>query len=234
MVDPADLDELKQEQVGGDPAARRHVDWKARLQARLVAGDERGAWATVEAAMIAGLDPAGVYESMLVPAMNDIGELWESGHLDVAAEHRASAVATRLIGRLGPRFSRRGRTKGTVVIAAPSGDLHGLGLGVLADMLRGAGFDVADLGPNCPAESLRRACGEAANLVAAALSSHNSGGDPEVAAAVEAARAGGAPLVLLGGCAVDGEAHARRLGADAWAPTASEAVALLSGAAIPG
>ncbi len=207
---------------------RRSADWNARLKARLVVGDERGSWSVIEAALASGLAPADVYEDVLRPAMNEIGDEWAGGLLDVADEHRASAVAARVIGRLGPRFARRGRSRGTVVTATPPGDLHGLGLAVVADLLRGARFEVVDLGPNTPPSSLAKAVAEANRLTAVAISAHDPDGADRVVVAVAAARsAADGVLVLLGGSAIEGPDHARALGADGYAATGRAAVALV-------
>ena len=71
----------------------------------MVAGDEAGAWAVLEAALASGVAPADAHMDLLVPALDSIGEQWARGVLTVADEHRASVVAQRLIGRLGPQFA---------------------------------------------------------------------------------------------------------------------------------
>ena len=91
-----------------------------------MAGDARGAWGVIEAAQAAGADVDEVYLDLVAPAMVSIGRRWESGELDVAVEHRASVIAGRLVGRLGHRFLRRGRNRGTVVLGAPAGERHAL------------------------------------------------------------------------------------------------------------
>ena len=40
-----------------------------------------------------------------------------------------------------------------MVTGAPPGDQHGLRCGIIGDLLRGAGFEVIDLGASTPAES---------------------------------------------------------------------------------
>ena len=64
-----------------------------------------------------------------------------------------SSVATRLVGRLGPSFARRGRKRGTVIIGAAAADHHSLPLAILGDIVRGRGLDVVDLGANTPPAS---------------------------------------------------------------------------------
>ena len=54
-----------------------------------------------------------VHLDLLAGSLRTIGERWASGELSVADEHRASTVASRIIGRLGPLFAQRGRKRGT-------------------------------------------------------------------------------------------------------------------------
>jgi len=89
-------------------------------------------------------------------AMREIGDRWERGEIDVAAEHRASGIVLRIVGRLGPRFVRRGRSRGTVVLGAPPGERHGLPVALLADLLRGSGWEIHDLGADVPAADFAR------------------------------------------------------------------------------
>ena len=115
----------------------RSAPWAERMEARLVAGDATGAWGVVEAAMAAGATPDRVYTEVISPALVSIGDRWAAGDLDIASEHRATAVVQRLIGRLGPQFGRRGRTRGVVVVGAPAGETHALVVSMLADPLLG-------------------------------------------------------------------------------------------------
>ncbi len=148
----------------------RRAPWADRLEHRLVAGDARGAWGVIEAAQAAGADVDEVYLDLVAPAMVSIGRRWESGELDVAVEHRASVIAGRLVGRLGHRFLRRGRNRGTVVLGAPAGERHSLPLALLADLLRGAGWDVSDLGSDVPAPSFVLAAARAEQLTVVGVS----------------------------------------------------------------
>jgi methanogenic corrinoid protein MtbC1 len=154
---------------------------------------------------------------LLVPALDTIGEQWARGVFTVADEHRASVVAQRLIGRLGPRFARRGRKRGTLVLGMPTGEQHSLPGAILADLLRGVGFEVLDMGADTPPESLLETANAANRLVAVLLGATTTGRDATVRTTIRALHRGGVGVpVLLGGAAVSDEVHARRLGADAW------------------
>jgi excisionase family DNA binding protein len=192
---------------------------------RLVAGDEAGAWLIVEEALASGTSAGEIYIDVLVPALRAIGEQWADGRLSIAAEHRASAVATRLVGRLGPMFARRGLSRGTIVLGAPPDDLHALPSAIVADLLRGRGFDVLDLGANTPVSSFVESAREANRLVAVlvgATSKDSVAQLPEIAIALRNSGIG-API-YFGGRAVPSESIARDLGADGWSGNDADAV----------
>jgi excisionase family DNA binding protein len=215
MVDLADLAGLRSpaRRARGTARAAR----PATLAARMIAGDEAGAWAVVEGALASGSDPADVHLDLLVPALVSVGDGWAAGTISVADEHRAATVAQRLIGRLGPRFARRGRKRGVVVLGAPPGELHSLPTAIVGDLLRGAGFEVLDLGANAPAASFVETTQGTSRLVAVGIVASTTGRDAALRSVVRALRdAGGTTPVLVGGAAVTGPAHARRLGADGW------------------
>ncbi|HVM39488.1 MAG TPA: B12-binding domain-containing protein [Acidimicrobiia bacterium] len=218
MVDPADLDLLRSPAPRGRRGRRgRPVSRTAELADRMVAGDEPGAWRIVEGVLASGAEPADVYVDTIAAALHDIGEGWAANRLTVADEHRAAIVAHRLIGRLGPRFARPGRKRGTVVVGAAPGDHHGLPSIMLADLLRGAGFEVLDMGANPMDRSFADCARKANRLVAVGIGATTAPGDLKIRAAIRAVRdAGIAAPILVGGAAVADEEHARRLGADAW------------------
>lgn len=209
----------------GSPRWSDHV---ARLRARLVTGDEAGAWQVMERAMVGGAEPVDLYVRILGPALRWVGEQWALGELAVEDEHRATGVATRLIGRLGPTFVRRGRPRGTVVVGAAPGDPHSLPTAMLADVLRAHGYAVVDLGASTPVESFVSAARRADGLVAVGVSASTAGSLAEARSVARTVRdeLPGVPL-LLGGPAVRDEDEARALGADGWAVDAASAALVL-------
>jgi MerR family transcriptional regulator, light-induced transcriptional regulator len=139
-------------------AARRRVRWDARFESCLIAGDAAGSWSLIESALSSGMTPAQIYLEVLGPAMVSIGHRWEMGELGIGVEHRAAGIATRTIGRLGPRFARRGRRRGLVVVGSPAGEHHGLAGAMLSDLIRGGGYEVTDIGVDLPPASFAEAC----------------------------------------------------------------------------
>ena len=231
QVTPAALAELRDRSavVPASPVrGRRRAPWAERLEHRLVAGDARGSWSVIEAALAAGAELDEVYLDIVAPALRTIGRRWAEGTLDVAVEHRASVITGRLLGRLGPRFHRRGRSRGTVVLGAPAGEHHALPLALLADVVRGRGWDVSDLGADVPARSFARtaAATQQLRMVGVSISTPESMRAGEETIAALRGALNGVPI-LAGGHAVVDEAHARAIGADGWAPHGRAVVALL-------
>ncbi|MCB1014740.1 MAG: B12-binding domain-containing protein [Acidimicrobiales bacterium] len=232
-VDPADLADLD---VGRRPARGRPGGgggggsrWRPaphRLAARLVVGDEAGVWQQIEDALTSGASPEDVYTALLVPAMAEVGDRWERGEVTVAEEHSATVTVQRVVGRMGPSFTRPGRKRGSIVLGAAPGDNHGLAVSLLADPLRGRGFAVVDLGADVPTEAWRDAVRRAERLRVVGMSLITPGLEPAAAAAIAAVHDAAEVPVVLGGGAVPDEAHARALGADGWAPSHDRALDL--------
>lgn len=217
LVDPDDLAKLQ----GGNrdrPGARRPSgDRVAILAARMAAGDEAGAWRVIEDSLASGMDPADVYLDLLVPVLRGVGDGWADGTATIAQEHRISAVALRVIGRMGPLFARRGRKRGAVIIGVPAGDEHGLPGAIIADLIRGEGFEVTDLGANTPGSSFAETAQQAARLVAVVIGATVPGHDSDIRCAIEELRRAGVTApVLVGGAAIRDAEHAFSLGADDW------------------
>lgn len=209
-------------------ARNRKAPWSERLEARLVAGDAPGCWSVVEAAMAAGAELDEIYLEVLTPAMVRIGERWAQGELDISVEHRATGIAMRIVGRIGPRFSRRGRSRGVVALGAPSGEFHALPLAMLGDLLRLRGWEVSDFGVDMPPESIAHVIRETPDLLAVGLSAMSSDNLDSLGDACLAARAADPDvLVVVGGHAVIDADHAAALGAHAHAASGEQMHELL-------
>ena len=221
LIDPADLDRTpatadrgRGRRGGSRPGA---AIWQGRLQARMLRGDDAGSWQVIEAAMASGFEPDEIYVRILAPSLHAIGESWRSGRVSIDQEHLASSVATKLIGRLGPRFVHPGRKKGVVILAMPPGERHGLGVAMIADILADAGYDVLNLGADTPTASLVAAMRDAGALAAVVVSVVDIERRAAAGRLLAAARRE-RPSVprLIGGNAVPDQRMALDLGADGW------------------
>ena len=210
------------------PSSDDRAPWDRRLAARLIEGDEAGAWWVLESALAAGASPEEVLVQVLTPAMRSVGDRWESGDIGVDREHTASAIAHRLVGRLGGRFSRRGVTRGVVVLGSTPEELHALPLAIAAEVIRQAGFHVIDLGSRLPIDAFVAAAKRAPMLVAVGVGATTAGQDDALRATIAALRDAVDVPIVIGGAAVASRQDALELGADAWAASAVDLVTVLS------
>ena len=159
----ADLEAVAHREISVPGAGGlRWPRYRTQLEDRLLAGDERGAWSVVERALASGAPNRDIHLELISPVLRSIGERWAAGEVEIGQEHRASSVASRLVGRLGPSFARRGRKIGVVVIGAVAGDHHSIPVAILGDILRGEGFEVIELGADTPHQSFLHArCSDA-------------------------------------------------------------------------
>jgi MerR family transcriptional regulator, light-induced transcriptional regulator len=197
--------------------ARRIAADVEGMQRRIMADDVAGAWWLVESHLGGGMDASGVLTDLMVPALHSIGDRWANGEISVADEHRATSACQRVIGRLGFQFAPSGKSRGTVALAAPAGDLHALPISIVADLLRWRGMHVLELGANTPASAVGEAVASEGRLVAVGIAVTTPGLNAamdECIAAVHAARP--EVPVFVGGAAVTSERQAKRLGADEW------------------
>ncbi|MFZ8998684.1 MAG: cobalamin-dependent protein [Ilumatobacteraceae bacterium] len=210
------------------PARLRSVSWSERLEARLLVGDASGAWGVLESAHASGSSIDEVYLEVLSPALQSIGARWAGGEIDIAIEHRATGIASRLIGRLGSRCVRRGRSRGSIVVGSPSGERHALVVAILADLLRLEGWEVSDLGADTPAASFLLTAQSLDDLSAVGISVTNPDSLASAAETCALLRDAGLSVpVFVGGQAVRDDAHARSLGADGFAADAASMIRLL-------
>ena len=160
-VDPRDLPAV----AAGSPVAGRprtetrrasRATAARRLEDRLVAGDEPGAWTIVEGRLGSGSDPDEVLLDGLGEAMRSVGHGWEAGDYTVDDEHRAVGVATRVVARLGARFTARGPKRGSVILGTPPHELHGLPTAMAANVLRWPRLRGRRSWRRCPRGSVRQ------------------------------------------------------------------------------
>lgn len=187
--------------------------------------------AAVEAAMEsvdANINPVKAIEEGLAKGLREIGNRFEAGelwlpHLVLGAEAMEAAVKV-LEGHM-PKEELEATSRGTVVIGTVEGDIHDLGLRIVASMLRANGFKVYDLGCNTRSvDFIEKAKEVNADIIAASsLMTTTMPFMRDLVEALESAGLRGRFKVLVGGGPVSGE-WAEAIGADGYGKDASEAV----------
>jgi 5-methyltetrahydrofolate--homocysteine methyltransferase len=116
---------------------------------------------------------------------------------------------------------------GRIVVGTVKGDLHDIGKNLVGMMLEGAGFEVIDLGSDVDAEKFVEAVrSNQAHVVGmSALLTTTMTNMPVVIDALKNAGLRDSVKVLIGGAPVT-KAYADQIGADGYAPDASQAAKL--------
>jgi MerR family transcriptional regulator, light-induced transcriptional regulator len=102
-----------------------------------------------------GLNPPALFEKLLIPLIQTVGDLWRTGGLRVAHEHMASAIARTIVGNM--MLSAATRFASRIVVATPAGQHHEFGALIAAAVAMLENWDVVYLGPDLPAEDIAAA-----------------------------------------------------------------------------
>ena len=127
------------------------------LRVALEAFDDSGANAVLDEAL-SRLTLETVAEGVVLPAMRQIGNRWESGEISVAQEHFATGVVR---GRLLSVARNWGAGTGPLaLLACPPGESHDLGLISFGLVLHSRGWRITYLGPDTPIDTVSQAVGD--------------------------------------------------------------------------
>jgi methanogenic corrinoid protein MtbC1 len=176
----------------------------------------------VSRALEAGLTPQQILMEGLGQGMQRTAQLYYRKQSFMPEMVMASAAFQQGLEVLEPHLGEQG-SKGRVVIGAVQGNVQESGILVISAMLRGAGFEVYNLGVNvAPERFLEEARAKAAQIVAMGVYTRDR--LPSVADTTRLLREKGTGIrTLVGGKAINREL-ARELGADAYAEDGYEAI----------
>ncbi|RIK47868.1 MAG: cobalamin-binding protein [Chloroflexi bacterium] len=196
----------------------------------VIAGNAPETEAAVHAGLAAGLSAKRLLDEGLVEGMRHVGQLFEEGEYFVPEMLVAARAMKAGLAILRPQLMEAAiEPKGKVVIGTVRGDMHDIGKNLVGMMLEGAGFEIRDLGVNvAPERFVEVVQNEHPDIVA--LSALLTTTMPNMAAVIEQLKAAGVReqvKVLVGGAPVT-ESFAQRIGADGFAPDASQCATLAS------
>ena len=179
----------------------------------------------------AGVPPKSILDDGLIAGMTVVGDRFRVHEIFLPDVLLAAKAMYAGMDELRPLLVRDGvPTLGTVVIGSVKGDLHDIGKNLVGIMLKGAGFDVIDLGHDVAPELMVRTAQErgAAVIGMSALLTTTMPVMGEVVAQLKAKGLAGTVRTVVGGAPVS-EAFAREIGADAYGFDAGNAVDVVKG-----
>jgi len=197
------------------------------IVARLVIeGEEEEVRKLVQQAVTEGVTPDKVLSEGLIAGMNVVGERMKKHEMFIPEVIRSAKAMNAAMDFLKPLLETEEVNLGPkLVLGTVKGDIHDIGKNLVGMMLKGAGFQVVDLGIGVPAERFVQAVveQEATVLGMSALLTTTM---PEMGNTIEALKAAGIRekvRVIVGGAPVSSE-YANKIGADGYARDAARAV----------
>jgi len=197
------------------------------IQAILEGNDVRSAELTKET-LDEGASPQDIVISGLQAGMLIVSDRFSAGDFFIPDMLFATRAVTRTMEAIRPRLSDSEMpTLGRVVIGTVSGDIHDIGKNLVAMFLRGAGFEVFDLGTNVPDDSFVTAVKEHdPDIVGmSALVTTTMSGMQHVIAALDSAALLSQVKVIVGGAPVT-QRFTDQIRADGYAPDGGAAINL--------
>ncbi len=206
-----------------------HAELAFRYVSALLDGDRRHASRLILDAAEGGVPIGDIYLHVISPAQLEIGRLWQMSRISVAQEHYCTAATQQIMSRLHPWIFTTPRIGLRLIATSVSGELHELGVRMVADFFEMAGWDAYYLGSSTPLPDLVRAIDERRPEIVA-ISATMSRHVAEVGEVVQAIRArpeiAGIPI-LVGGYPFNIAPDLwRHVGADGFERSAEAAVQL--------
>lgn len=171
--------------------------------------------------LLGSTDPLEVIDACLIPALNEVGELFDKGTLflpQLMASAEAARAGFDVIRAAMPEAAAA--DKGAIVLATVKGDIHDIGKNIVKMLLENYGFTVYDLGRDVdPTDVLGAVEARGAGLVG--LSALMTTTVPAMQETIELIHGAcpGVP-VMVGGAVLTPE-YAEQIGADYYAKDAA-------------
>jgi methanogenic corrinoid protein MtbC1 len=199
----------------------------AAYLASLLEGERRQASELVLDAVEDGVSVKEIYLHVFQPCQREIGRLWQRNEVTVAEEHYVTAATQLIMSQLYPRIFSAETTGRRLVATCVGGELHEIGVRMVADFFEMEGWDTYYLGANTPTGSILETL-ESRQPDLLGISATITFNLDEVIDLVKEVRSAengdGLPILVGGRPFLKTEGLWERVGADGYAPDAQEAI----------
>ena len=188
-------------------------------------GKRKNVKALIEQALEEGIDPKIILKEGLMSGMSIIGGKFKREEVFVPDVMMAARAMNVGLSILEPKLVEAGNEPiGRVVIGTVQGDLHDIGKKLTAMLLKGAGFEIYDMGVDVSAEAFLEKAEEVnADIIGlSALLSTTMSQMKEVIDLLKEKNLRDKYIVMIGGAPITNE-FAEEIGADYYTPDAASA-----------
>lgn len=181
-------------------------------------GEDEEVYNFTRRAIEQNLPAKSILDDGLIAGMSVVGEKFKAHEIFLPDVLLAAKAMYAGMDQLKPLMIKEGiPTIGKVVVGSVQGDLHDIGKNLVAIMLRGAGFEIIDLGNDVPPEKFIDTAleNEAAVIGMSALLTTTMPVMKKVVDLVKARNLSDKVKIIVGGAPLT-EDYARQIGADAY------------------
>lgn len=199
----------------------------AAVKNAVMKGNRKTVEKLTKEALAQGVQAQELLNGYLLPAINEVGELFDKGKYFLPQLISSAETMKLSIGLLEPLLLDADQNKQmpVVVIATVAGDIHDIGKNLVALMLKNYGFQVIDLGKDVPRERIiEEAKKSGAQIIA--LSALMTTTMQEMRHVIEYAKQQGVTAKIMIGGAVITQEYADEIHADGYSKDAADAVKL--------
>ncbi|MBM4152917.1 MAG: cobalamin-binding protein [Kiritimatiellaceae bacterium] len=189
----------------------------------IMKGKRKDVATLVQADISAGMNVGTILMDSMIPAMREIGARFSRNEVYVPEMLIAARAMQAGLDIINPLLSQSGHEPlGKVAIGTVKGDLHDIGKNLVAMMVKGAGYEVVDLGVDCDVAKYDEAVNNGAQVLM--LSALLTTTMPYMKEVIAHFKAKCSPVkILIGGAPVTQE-YADEIGADGYSSDANQAV----------
>ncbi len=203
------------------------LSFRDKLYRDVLKGNRDGITADTQRALDEGHAAKTLLDEVLLPAINEVGELFDKGKYFLPQLIASAEAMKTAIEYMEPLLlqTNTGQDMPTVVIATVEGDIHDIGKNLVALMLKNYGFHVIDLGKDVPKETII-AEAKKHNAQVIALSALMTTTMQQMRHVIDYAKEQKMDAKIIVGGAVITQEYADEIGADGYSEDAAEAVKL--------
>lgn len=182
----------------------------------ILSGDDITAKEAVSA-MIGDKSSEEIINGIIIPALDKVGENFESGKFFLPQLMRSAAAANSAVEVIRASVGEGdGAKRGKIIIATVKGDIHDIGKNIVKMVLANYGYEIIDLGKDVPPETVVDAAIKN-NVKLIGLSALMTTTLPAMEETITALRASGHDCKIMVGGAVLTEEYSKKIGADFYA-----------------
>lgn len=203
------------------------------LLVELIAGRRQECRDLIAAALAEKIEAERLYRNVLWQAMERIEKLYREERINLATEHMATRINRCLVDQLQPHLPRPARNGKRIVIACADGEPEELGAQMCADLFEAGGWEAYFIGGGVPSDEVLEIIGQLRPDILLIFGT-TPAGVPGVRRLIDHIREivcnPTMNIMISGGVFNRAEGLWEEVGADLFAPTAAESLAVAAAA----